>query len=225
MDLSNPLATVTPTLDAAVLQALSANIGWSTGARVHRLGGAGSADGVRRVLARLVHQGIVMADEHDHATLYQLNRDHLAYRAIHELALLRATVFDRLQAEIDRWSPAPVHASLFGSFARGDADADSDIDLLIVRPGDATDDDLVPAQGASMWLTQVDELAAAILRWTGNRAQIIDITPERLAGMLAADDPLVESWRVEHAHLAGVRLLDLLRILRESHSAGPEAHT
>jgi hypothetical protein len=34
---------------------------------------------------------------------------------------------------------------------------------------------------------------------------------ERLGTMLETDDPLVESWRADHVHLAGTRLLDLLR--------------
>jgi hypothetical protein len=38
MDLSNPLAVVTPTLDAAVLQALAATTGWATGAHVQSNG-------------------------------------------------------------------------------------------------------------------------------------------------------------------------------------------
>ena len=120
VDLSNPLAVVTPTLDAAVLLALAATTGWATGAQVHRMAGAGSDDGVRRVLARLVDQGIVLADQHPHATLYSLNRNHVAADAIVSLTRLRAEIIDRIGVALKNWSPSPpVHASLFGSFARG----------------------------------------------------------------------------------------------------------
>jgi hypothetical protein len=44
--------------------------------------GASSDEGVRRGLARLVDQGVVLADQHPHATLYLLNRNHVAANAI-----------------------------------------------------------------------------------------------------------------------------------------------
>lgn len=204
MDLSKPLAVVTPTLDAAVLQALAATTGWVSGAQVHRQGGAGSPDGVRKVLARLVHQGIVLASEHRHATLYSLNRDHVAADAIVSMTLLRGAVVDRIKAAIEAGPATPTHASLFGSFARGDASADSDIDVLVVfdEPGRAPDDERAAF---------LDDLAEDVRRWTGNRAQIVALTVPVLAEMAAADDPLVDSWRADHVHLAGTRLLDLLR--------------
>jgi predicted nucleotidyltransferase len=202
MDLSNPLAVVTPTLDAAVLQALAATTGWATGAHVHRLAGTGSDDGVRRVLARLVDQGIVLADQHSHATLYLLNRDHVAAVAIASLARLRGVIIDRIRGALESWSPVPVHASLFGSFARGEATADSDIDLLVI-----TD----PKVNLNKTTEAVDRLAADIRKWTGNSVQIVDRNPDELAAMIATDDPLVASWRADHIDLMGARLLDLLR--------------
>jgi predicted nucleotidyltransferase len=202
MDLSNPLAVVTPTLDAAVLQALAATTGWATGAHVHRLAGTGSDDGVRRVLARLADQGIVLADQHSHATLYLLNRDHVAADAIVSLTRLRAVIIDRIKGALESWSPVPVHASLFGSFARGEATADSDIDLLVITDPKVNPDKTTEA---------VDRLAADIGKWTGNSVQIIDRNQDELAAMIATADPLVASWRADHIDLMGARLLDLLR--------------
>ena len=209
MDLSRPLAVVTPTLDAAVLHALAATTAWASGAQVHRLAGAGSSDGVRKVLARLVEQGIVLADEHPHATLYVLNRDHVAAGPIVALTRLRADIVDRIAAAVTDWQPPVVHASLFGSFARGEAATASDIDVLLIRSPAAADD-------IESRTVQLDRLAADIRLWTGNRAQIIAITLETLTGMITDNDPLVESWRADHVHLAGARLLDLLREARTS---------
>ncbi len=204
MDLAMPLAVVTPTLDAAVLHALAATTARSSGARVHQMAGTGSPDGVRRVLARLVTQGIVLADEHPNATLYLLNRDHVAADAIVALTRLRTMIIDRIIDALSSWSPEPVHASLFGSFARGEATTTSDIDILVVTdPAGAADQDARAAQ--------IDQLCADILRWTGNRGHIVDPTPDTLAAMIAADDPLLASWRADHIHLLGTRLLDLLR--------------
>jgi predicted nucleotidyltransferase len=97
-----------------------------------------------------------------------------------------------------------VHASLFGSFARGEATTTSDIDILVVTgPAGAADQDERAAQ--------LEKLSADILMWTGNRGHILDPTPDILATMIAAEDSLVVSWRADHIHLVGERLLDLLR--------------
>ena len=90
------------------------------------------------------------------------------------------------------------------SFARGEADEASDIDILLVRP-DAL------AEGDAEWLTQVSRLDGLIEKLTGNQAQIIDIAPQTLGSMAREDDPLVHSWRADAVHLFGVRLLNLLR--------------
>ena len=204
MDLAMPLAVVTPTLDAAVLHALAATTTRASGAQVHRMAGTGSPDGVRRVLTRLVAQGIVLAEEHPNATLYLLNRDHVAADAIVALTRLRTAIIDRITNALSCWSPEPLHASLFGSFARGEATTTSDIDILVVTaPSGAADQDARAAQ--------IDQLSADVLRWTGNRGHIVDPTPDTLAAMIAADDPLLVSWRADHIHLMGTRLLDLLR--------------
>ena len=204
MDLSTPLAVVTPTLDAAVLQALSATTSWASGAQVHRVAGAGSADGVRKVLIRLVGQGVVEAQEQPPATLYRLNREHVAADGIVALTRLRQLIIDRIAAEVSAWDPPLVHASLFGSFARGDADAGSDIDIL-----------LIPGMGDEAEGPTLDEatarLAKSVYAWTGNRAHIVTPTLERVASMDAAGDPLVQSWRAEQVHLTGTRLREVLR--------------
>ena len=204
MDLAMPLAVVTPTLDAAVLHALAATTARASGAQVHRMAGTGSPDGVRRVLTRLAAQGIVLAEEHPNATFYLLNRDHVAADAIVTLTRLRTTIIDRITDALSHWSPEPVHASLFGSFARGEATTASDIDILVVIGPAGTADQDARA-------TQIDQLSADVLRWTGNRGHIVDPTPDILSAMIAGEDPLLASWRADHIHLMGTRLLDLLR--------------
>ena len=116
-------------------------------------------------------------------------------------------IIDRIKSALDSWSPVPAHASLFGSFARGQATTESDIDLLVVTGPRANPDVITQA---------VDRLAADIRKWTGNNAQIVDRKPEELAAMIASDDPLVGSWRADHIDIMGTRLLDLLRDLQRA---------
>ncbi len=204
MDLSRPLAVITPTLDAVVLQALAATTGWASGAQVHRSGRAGSPDGVRKVLERLVGQGIVLEDHHAHATLFALNREHVAAEAIVSVAMARARVVERIVGAVEAGTISWLHASLFGSFARGEATADSDIDVLFVR--DSADGVLNDDREAF-----VDGLSQSIRRWTGNRAQIVDLDLGALAEMVVEKDPLVDSWCADQVHLSGMRLPELLR--------------
>lgn len=204
MDLSNPLRIVTPTLDASVLQVLTATTGWTTGGEVHRRSGRGSRDGVRRVLLRLVDQGIVLAQEERYATLFLLNRDHVGADAIIALTRLRQEIVTRIQSAIAAWPRAPLNASLFGSFARGEAGAQSDIDVLVVGPVD-----VVTHEGE--WADQIDSLRLSIESWTGNSAHIVTPSRQVLREMVAAEDPLVGSLRADHIHLCGSNLLELLR--------------
>jgi predicted nucleotidyltransferase len=68
--------------------------------------------------------------------LRRLNRDHLAAPTVAALAQLRATLLKTLVDEIGSWDRAPVHASLFGSAARGDGGLTSDLDVLLVHADD-----------------------------------------------------------------------------------------
>jgi predicted nucleotidyltransferase len=204
MDLSSPLATITPTLDAGVLQVLSATTGSCTAAEVHRRMGRHSDEGVRKVLSRLVGQGVVLVDASSRYPLYRLNREHVAAPLIEGLTRLRQRIIENLIEELGTWEIQPSHAGLFGSFARATAGVDSDIDMLMVRPTTTTLDE-------ARWTTQLEGLERHVHMWTGNDAQVLDITLDDLRRLEAAQDPLFDSLRSETIPLHGPRLLDLLR--------------
>ncbi len=154
-----PLATVTPTLDGDVLAVLAqADAAFTTG-QLHRMLTERSEEGIRRVLHRLVDQGVVTADGAGNAWLYRLNRQHLAADAIIALANLAATLIDRLEAEVALWSVLPRYAAVFGSAARATMTAESDIDVLLIQPDDGD---------VARWDTQVARMASDVTRWTGN---------------------------------------------------------
>ena len=205
MDLSFPLTTVSPTLDARVLQVLAAATTACSTAEVHRRLGQGSNEGIRKVLARLAKQGVVLTETSAHYPVYRLNRDHVAVPHIEALTRIREEILTRIQAELARWTIKPIHAALFGSFARGEATSDSDIDLLVVRPEPPAE----PDEGA--WLDQLDQLDLQVRAWPGNATQIIDLDLATLGTMGNVADPLVESWLTESVHLLGQTLPSLLR--------------
>jgi len=162
MDLSRPIASVVPSLDGDVLMVLAGTTRPLTGREVGRLVRRGSWSGVRRVLHRLVDQGLVTAQEATPSMLYSLNRDHVDAPAVINLAGLRTEFFDRIRDQIEQWRIAPDSAAIFGSAARGDGSTGSDVDVFLVRP-DAVDED------DSEWRKQVAELSAAISRWSWDR--------------------------------------------------------
>lgn len=197
MHVAQPHTSVAPTVDGDVLVALWPTDLPMTGRQVAARVPHRSQKAVSVALDRLVGQGLVHRREAGRAYLHTPNREHVAAPAVVALAGLRGTLIDRLRAHLAGWSPAPRHASLFGSVARGDGDATSDVDLLIVRP------DGVEAEDAA-WRRQVEALADAVLAWTGNHAGIIELSAAELAAY--RDDPpeIVTELRRDGIDLAGI---------------------
>jgi DNA-binding transcriptional ArsR family regulator len=203
MDLSRPHAALCPTLDTPVLAALAGTTRPLTGREVARLVGRDSHAGVQRVLRRLAEHGVVERREAGQALLYTLNRDHLAAPAVEVLVAMRQELLSRLRKTLAMWLVSPVHASLFGSAARGDGDINSDIDLFLVRP------DYVQEEHAS-WRMQVDDLATAVYRWTGNRASIAEMARAALGPVSHDRPPVIDSLLTESILLAGPDLQAVL---------------
>ena len=202
MDLTTPLRTVAPTVDADVLAVLARTRAPLTGAGVQRLAGRSYAQ-VSGVLHRLVEHGLVDVEQHGRTNSYRLNREHVLAPAVESLAAAADEVEGRLRAALDGWAPPPVAAVMFGSFARRNGSAESDIDLLLVRPDEVDDD-------APTWVAQRYELARSIERWTGNRAQTVELSTGELRRAVRRGDALVESLRRDGRELTGQSLRSLL---------------
>lgn len=195
MNMGDPTRSVTPTLDGPVLAVLARAGRPLTVGEVASQAARGSEIGVRRCLARLVDQGLVRATEVGRNRVHELNRDHLAAPVADLFASFRLELWKRLRKEINGWRPKSLYACVFGSAARGDGDDDSDVDLLLVHPpfpGDpkppprpswsqsvvAVMTAPVPATAAEArrWPVQVDRLRARVHSWTGNPAQVVDLS-------------------------------------------------
>ncbi len=125
---------MTPTLDGPVLAVLARAGKPLTAGEVAAQTPRGSEIGVRKCLARLVEQGIVRATEMGRNRVHELNREHLGAPIAGLLAGLRLELWNRFRKTLGTWNPKPVYGCVFGSAARGDGDAQSDIDLLLVHP-------------------------------------------------------------------------------------------
>lgn len=173
MDLRHPLSLASPGAHGKVLRVLLRAGEALTGREVSRRAALSQA-GAARVLAVLVEDGLVQRFDHPPAALYRMNRDHLAYRPLADLDELVPRLVQRITAEVDGWSRKPMGVALFGSLARGEADRDSDIDVLVVRA------DTVLDVGPE-WEAQLSALERAVQRWTGNPARVVEYGAQDLS--------------------------------------------
>ncbi len=208
MDLSSPISSVIPSAHGAVLAVLARTTEPLSGRRVAAL-----TDGkvgqwrANEVLGALADAGIVLRELRPPAKLYRLNRDHVAAAGVIALTGQWETLLQRIRDELADWSAAPVSACLFGSAARGEAGASSDIDILLVRT-----DDMSASDGAERaWQEQVDRLTEHVRTWSGNACETLELTAAELSEAIARDDRLVRDLVRDAIALAGQDIRSVLR--------------
>ncbi|TCC36816.1 nucleotidyltransferase domain-containing protein [Kribbella sindirgiensis] len=197
MQFPEPMSSVVPGLHGRVLGVLARTERPMTGrALAGLLRSHASPSGVQRVLDDLVSNGVVIAEPAGRARLYTLNRQHVAYPAIDQLARLRQLLLDRIKAEAKSWAVPAKAIWLFGSTARGQGGTDSDLDLLIVRPDDVDDSD--PG-----WLEQVDTLSAHASLWSGNSCEVVEYSAQEVQDLINHGERLVTELRRDAVPIAG----------------------
>lgn len=169
MLLQRPFEAITPTLDGPVLQVLAGAEASFTVSRITTLVGDASPAGVRRVLRRLVDQGLVLREGDGVAHLFRLNRDHLLAGPVVEVARIRERLRERVAGHVEGWTVPPLLLVLFGSAARGEMAVGSDLDLLAVA--DEPDDG---------WLDDLGNLCGAMSAWTGNDTRPLVLATQEL---------------------------------------------
>jgi len=203
MDLASPLRSLVPSLDSAVLEVLARTESGLGASRVARLARRGSRQGVTLALDRLVGHGLVVAEPANRGHLYRLNREHVLTDALLCALDVRSVVFARLEDALGSLDPAPVHAAVFGSFARADGTENSDIDLFLLTPHDHDTQDQV-------WREQLRELEARVLAWTGNRLECVVLSMDSLASTIRSQEPIVTSLLEDGIRLHGISLDQLV---------------
>lgn len=210
MDLSHPVRSIIPSLEGEIYRVLARTTTSLSGSRIAELADDGSNAGIRVALRRLVEHGTVLSSSAGSAILYTANRDHVLWPTIESVVRAADGTLDTLTDRISTLTRRHVDArrahgitiAIYGSVARGDSALNSDIDMvaLFPTPGSVEADESL-----------VDELRASVPSWTGNSCNIYALTAERLAELVAAGDPIVDSWRSEALTVFGPDLVSLIR--------------
>ena len=191
MDLGSPVLDVAPAVRGALLQALARLEQPVT--RRQLASAAGVAPGnASAVIEELIRAGLVSETAAGRSSMVVLNRSHLAAAPVLALAGLRGELIRRLRERLSAW-PDLLGAWLFGSVARGDADSDSDVDLLIVA------EDLQSTELHD----RLAQLHADVRTWTGNDLQLVEHSRSSWQKLVRTKNPLVEQIRLDGIELAG----------------------
>jgi len=176
MDYGNPVEVLIPGVQGRVLAVLARTEAELTMRSVAELGGV-SANQATVVLNRLVRLGLVERRDVGAAALVRLVRENEAARSVLALVDLRQGVLTRLAEEAKKIRPVPTCLAVFGSFARGEAHENSDIDVLAVPPSAGQAD-------GGRWTATLGEWSDQAARITGNPVNLLEATVEELARLV-----------------------------------------
>jgi hypothetical protein len=164
MDFSRPVEALIPGAQGRVLGALAridAELPVSTLAAVAGVGRTRAS----AVLGQLADLGVVSRREVGPTVLVRLERQNAVGELVAGLAGLRTRVIEALRQLAAGLEPPPVGLFVFGSLARGNAGAASDIDFHAVRPEGADQ---------ARWAASLTEFSSQARILTGNRIQMLD---------------------------------------------------
>ncbi len=184
VDFVRPVQAVIPGVQGRILAVLAqttAELSLTTLARLADVSVAQAS----RVMPGLVRLGLVQRREVPPSAQFHLVREHIAAQAVIALTGARANVLHRVGEAASQISPQPAAVVVFGSFARGEADADSDIDVVAVRADGVDENDEAWSSSLDRWRRQVVEI-------TGNRVELLEVSASEAGRKLRGKSEL---WR------------------------------
>jgi predicted nucleotidyltransferase/DNA-binding transcriptional regulator YhcF (GntR family) len=102
-----------------------------------------SPSSLQRELDSLTRSGILERKQDGRRTYYKARQDSPVFDELHGLLSKTAGIVPALQSELTKFSDKIYWGAIYGSIARGEEGAESDVDLLIV--GDVATAELLPA--------------------------------------------------------------------------------
>jgi hypothetical protein len=178
MDFSHPIEVVVPGVQGNVLSVLAevtTDLNLRTIARLAEVSVAQAS----RVLPHLVELGLVERREVPPSSQFRLVREHVAAGPLLSLARTRDAMIGEMARIADGLPVAPAAVIVFGSFARGESDAGSDIDTVLVRPADLDESD-------EAWSASVEQWRGTVRRVSGNAVEVLEVGSDEIASHLSS---------------------------------------
>jgi predicted nucleotidyltransferase len=169
---------------------------------VAQLGGV-SVNRAVVVLNDLIRLGLVQRREVGPAALVHLDRENEAARTVLALQDVSTNVVRRLRSIAGSVQPAPASLILFGSFVRGQASADSDLDALAVRPRDVGVDNPDWNESLGQWSDKATRIA-------GSPVNLVVVGEDELPALLRRRRSVWGDIASEGTVITGVSLDELV---------------
>lgn len=172
MDYLHPIEALIPGARGLVLATLTRNTTSRTIRQVSVDAGV-SWSRTSEVIADLADLGLVERRQTPGGVLVRLLPQNVAARAIGQMNELHGAAVEAMQHAAKTVRPAPVNLTLFGSFARGMAGRDSDVDVVAVTPG---------ASGPELarWEDSLGHWVDSATAITGNPVKLIEVGVDEL---------------------------------------------
>ena len=187
MDFVHPVEAVIPGVQGRVLAVLVDTTAELSLRTLARLAGASVAQ-ASRVLPDLVELGLVERREVPPSSQFRLVRSNVGARAVIDLARSRNTVLESIGVGAAALPIPPASVIVFGSFARGAAGRESDVDVVVVRPDKISEDD-------EDWPASIEGWRNEATATAGNTVQILEVSVSEAHAGLRSTKHL---WRDIH---------------------------
>lgn len=176
MEFVRPIEALIPGVQGRVLSVLAETTTDLNLRTIGRLADVSVAQ-ASRVLPHLVELGLVERRELPPSSLFRLVREHTAAGPLLSLGRVWDAVVEEMGRTAGDLPVVPVSVIVFGSFARGEADVQSDIDTVLVRPADVEESD-------DAWSASVEQWRDTVRRVSGNPVEVLEVRFDEIAGRL-----------------------------------------
>jgi predicted nucleotidyltransferase len=200
VDFRQPVEAVIPGAQGKLLAVFAETTAGLSVRTAARLSGVSLAQ-TSRILPELATLGILDRTEIPPSKVYQLVEENAASRAIRSLARSRDRVLSELGELAKLMVIPPVSIIVFGSFARGEAGRESDVDIVMVR-GSCVD-------ASFEWSEGLDEWRRSARRLTGNEVEVMEVDEFDVSLRLRSRRPVWQDIRREGIVVFGKTLQEL----------------
>jgi predicted nucleotidyltransferase len=203
MDFVRPIEALIPGVQGRILAVLAETTADLNLRTIARLSDTSVAQ-ASRVLPDLVSLGLVDRREAPPSALFRLVREHVAVDALLLVARARDRMMERMKTMTAQLPVAPLSVIVFGSFARGEADEKSDIDVLLVRPADVDESDERWSASVQLWRDSVGQMS-------GNRVEVLEVPAAGVASRLESRQQVWRDIKTEGLAVYGLSLEELVQ--------------